>query len=276
MITATTLYYLFAILFSLCIGSFLNVVIYRLPKMLYQQQCKDCRVLLKLPLLKEKPLNLCLPRSFCPHCQTKIKAWHNIPLLGFFLLKRRCSKCKKPISWSYPIIELLTCLLTLFHFWYFGFTEQAFFALGFVYFLIPLFCIDLKEQLLPDVLTLSLLWLGLVANSLSLFTSLHDAVLSSLCAYLFLWIFIHLYYLLTKKVGMGHGDFKLFAALGAWFGWFFLPFILFFSCLIAAIIGLIYLKMQQKPTDTPIPFGPFLCVSGILTLYAKPLIMLIF
>lgn len=255
-----TLYYILLALFSLCVGSFLNVIIYRLPFMLHAdaENTNTC-------------LNLCVPRSFCPHCKTPIKYRHNLPVLGFFLLKRRCFFCHQPIAWRYPLVEAVTCLLTVTTAWLFGFNLGGLFAVGFVWLLIPLFFIDIEHQLLPDSLTLTLLWLGLLANTQGLFTPINEAVLSVIGAYLFLWLFIHSYYLITHKVGMGHGDFKLFAALAAWFGWSFLPLILLVSSLTGAIFGITYLKINKQNKDTPIAFGPFLCIAGLIVLYYQTL-----
>lgn len=252
---------------GLLIGSLLNVVIVRLPMMLFSTWEKECKALLAEPVELTPSINLFFPRSFCPHCRCKIRAWHNIPLLSFLWLKGRCYDCKTPISIQYPLVELLTCLLSLMIYWYFGLNLTSVAALLFLWFIIPMCLIDLKHQILPDVLTLSLLWLGLIANTQNLFTTLSIAVFSAAGGYILLWLFIHLFYLITGKIGMGHGDFKLFAAFGAWFGWTKLPFILLSSALTGAIIGIIYLKINQKSTATPIPFGPFLCFSGLITLF---------
>ncbi len=259
-------YFLLA-LFSLSVGSFLNVVIYRLPKMLLAEWRSECQTLLHLEPSELKPLNLFLPRSFCPNCNHIISAWINIPLLSYFLLKGKCNNCSQPISFYYPLVEFLTCLLALAAAYHFGFGLKLVFALLFISFLIPLFFIDLKQQFLPDSLTLSLLWLGLIANTQELFTSLTTAVFSAVVAYLFLWLFIKIFYLITGKIGMGNGDFKLFAALAAWFGWTQLLNILIISSLSGAIIGSIYLKITAQTKDSPIPFGPFLCLAGIIILF---------
>lgn len=241
---------------SLCVGSLLNLVIYRLPIMLIAQENNQ-----------PQTINLFLPRSFCTHCKATVGALQNIPVLSYLFLKGRCYHCKTHISWRYPFIELLTCALSLYATWHFGLTLILVFALPALWLLITLVFIDLDHQLLPDCLTLSLLWLGLLANTQHLFTSLNNAVISAVVAYLSLWLFVKLFYLITGKIGMGNGDFKLFAAFGAWFGWTLLPFILFLASFIGAVIGLIYLKINNKPKDTPIPFGPFLCVSGMIALF---------
>lgn len=265
-IQSPTTYTLLA-LFSLAIGSLLNVIIYRLPLMIQAEWKKECRQLLNLsPELSEK-INLFFPRSFCPACKTMIPAIHNIPLFSYFFLRGRCRQCKHPISLRYPLVEVLSCLLALLAAWHFDFNLTLVFAFLFIWVLISLFFIDLQHQLLPDSLTLGLLWLGLIANTQSLFTSLPDAVLSAAGAYLSLWFFIQVFYLCTGKIGMGHGDFKLFAAFGAWFGWVQLPLILLFASVTGALIGIIYLKAKGKTKNTPIPFGPFLCIAGLISLF---------
>lgn len=255
-------------LFSLCVGSLLNVVIYRLPIMLRNEWREQCCELLTIEQgNKEQSINLFFPRSFCPECNTLVSAGHNIPLLSYLFLKGKCATCKTTIPRRYPFIEALTLALSLYAAWHFGFTLQLSFVLLALWMLICLFFIDLDHQLLPDSLTLSLLWLGLIANTQNLFTSLPLAVLSAAGAYLSLWLFIKIFYLITGKIGMGNGDFKLFAAFGAWFGWIYLPFILLMASIAGAVIGLIYLRCNNQTTDTAIPFGPFLCCAGIITLF---------
>ncbi len=254
-------------LLSLTVGSFLNVVIHRLPLMLQTEWRIECRNLLQQIQVDEKKINLFFPRSFCPGCNHLIHAWQNIPLISYILLRGRCHHCKSTISLRYPIVEILSMMGGVLAAWHFGFTITLLFALLFVWLIICLCFIDLEHQLLPDSLSLSLLWLGLLVNTKSLFTSLPDAVFSAAGAYLSLWIIIKLFYLCTGKIGMGNGDFKLFAALGAWFGWMQLPIILMLSSISGAIIGIIYLKNSKQTYRTPIPFGPFLCVSGLIVLF---------
>lgn len=260
--------YVAVALFSLAIGSLLNVVIYRLPIMLEDEWRQEYRELLQLETKEKKhSINLFLPRSFCPSCKTMIKSWQNIPLLSYLFLRGKCLHCKAPIPIRYPLIELSTMLLSLYASWHFGFILQLPFVLIAIWLLICLFFIDLDHQILPDCLTLSLLWIGLIANTENLFTPLPEAVLSAAGAYIGLWLFIKLFYEVTGKIGMGNGDFKLFAAFGAWFGWKFLPLILLFSSIAGTIIGLLYLYLQDKSKDTTIPFGPFLCIAGLTTLF---------
>lgn len=254
-------------LFSLAIGSLLNVVIYRLPLMMQAEWRIQCQNLLSLTQEAPSNLNLFFPRSFCPQCRQIIPFWHNLPILSYCLLRGRCHVCRKSIPVRYPLVELLSLVFSLLTLWHFGLSVTAAFALLFIWTLIVIFFIDLEHQMIPDSLSLSLLWLGLIANTQSLFTSLPDAVLSAVAAYLSLWLLIKLFYLVTGKIGMGHGDFKLFAAFGAWFGWTELPFILFFSAVTGAMIGLIYLKTTHQSRETPIPFGPFLCMAALLSLF---------
>ena len=260
-------------LFALAIGSLLNVIIYRLPLMLQAEYRNMCNSLSDLSDAPSPTINLFFPRSFCPKCHHKIRAFENIPLFSYLFLMGRCGQCKQAISWRYPCIELLYMILSLYSLYTFGFNQIFLFTLVFFALLIPMCFIDLDHQLLPDSLTQGLLWIGLIANTQSLFTTLPDAVLSAAGAYLSLWLFIKLFYLITGKIGMGHGDFKLFAAFGAWFGWSQLPLILLMSSLIGALIGIVYLKVSGKSHATPIPFGPFLCFAGIISLFFGPSII---
>jgi leader peptidase (prepilin peptidase)/N-methyltransferase len=259
--------YIFLGLFSLTVGSLLNVVIYRLPLMLNIEWTSQCRSLLKLPDQPDDQINLFFPRSFCPGCKNMIPFWHNLPILSYCLLRGQCHQCHQKIPFRYPLIEGVCLGLSLFSAFFFGFTLPLIFALLFIWLLICMFVIDLQHQLLPDSLTIGLLWLGLIANTQHLFTTLPTAVLSAAGAYMSLWLFIKLYYLFTGKVGMGHGDFKLFAALGAWFGWTQLPLILLISSISGAITGILYLKTTRQTRETPIPFGPFLCTAGLVSLF---------
>lgn len=254
-------------IFSLAIGSFLNVVIYRLPIMLHAEWQEEIHNFLSYSPKRKSRLNLFLPRSFCPSCKTKLTALYNIPLISYFFLKGCCRHCQQPISLRYPLVELISCMLALLTAWQFGFNPNLVFSLLFIWILLALFFIDLEQQLLPDSLTLGLLWLGLIANTQSLFTPLSNAVFGAAAAYLSLWSFNHLFFWLRGKIGMGHGDFKLFAALGAWLGWMKLPFILFFASALGAIIGGVVLIIQGKNYDYPIPFGPFLCLASVTVFF---------
>lgn len=257
-------------LFSLLVGSFLNVVIHRLPQMLEASWKEACHTFLSktAPTAKKKPVfNLCFPRSFCPVCNQTISAWHNIPLLSFIFLKGRSTCCQKAISWQYPCVELICLMLSVFAALHFGFSLQLLAALFFIWMLISLTVIDLKHQILPDSLTLGLLWLGLLVNIQDMITPLPDAVLGAALGYITLWLVMTGFYYITGKIGMGQGDFKLLAALGAWFGWATLPLILLMASLLGAVAGITYLKLSKQSKETPIPFGPFLCFSGLIALF---------
>ena len=265
--------YVFLALLSLAIGSLLNVIIYRLPLMLKAEWESQCHNFLHISNEQPQKINLFFPRSFCPNCKSIIPFWHNIPIVSYCLLWGRCHQCRQHISLRYPLIEAVCLSLSLLAAYHFGFNLSLIFVLLFIWLLICMFVIDLQHQLLPDSLTLCLLWLGLIANAQSLFTTLPTAVLSAAGAYVALWLFIKLFYLITGKIGMGHGDFKLFAAFGAWFGWTQLPVILLISSITGAITGIIYLKSTSQTRETPIPFGPFLCIAGLISLfYGKTII----
>jgi leader peptidase (prepilin peptidase)/N-methyltransferase len=262
------IFYIFLSLVYLCIGSFLNVIIVRLPKIIYLQHEKSCHSTLKIPLNIELPsLNIVTTPSHCSHCDFKIPFWHNIPVLSFLILRGRCANCYGKISWLYPFIEILTMISSLVVVNIFGYNLQTIYILLFVWIIICLSFIDIKTKLLPDCLTISLLWLGLLANINDLYTILPHAIYGAIGGYLSLWIIINLYSLLTGKVGMGEGDFKLFAALGAWFGVLALPKILVIACALGIFFGLIYLIGFHKSKNTPIAFGPFLGIAGILFLF---------
>lgn len=252
---------------ALVIGSFLNLLIYRLPKMLEYNFKRECAVFLKKPIPKPLKINLFYPRSFCTVCKKTIPMISNIPLLSYCVQQGKCRSCKAHISFQYPLVEALTLILSLFAAWQFGFTTQLGFALLFIWMVLPLFFIDMKHYLLPDGLTLSLLWVGLIANTQGLFCDLPDAVYGAVVGYSVLFVVTKLFFLSTGKVGMGQGDLKLFAALGAWFGWFMLPLMLLIASVMGVLAGLFYLKSTGKSKDTPIPFGPFICLSGLLALY---------
>ncbi len=267
MMLVPPLIYVFVALCSLLIGSFLNVLIYRLPQILKRQWEEGLSDFTGLASQNFSEINLCFPRSFCPHCKSTIKASKNIPILSYFMLRRRCKNCQNPISLRYPLVELLSCLLALCSASYFGITLQFGFSLIFIWLSLALFFIDLEHYLLPDSLTLLLLWIGLIANTQNMFTPLTTAVVSAALAYCTLWGFNKLFYLTTNKIGMGNGDFKLFAAFGAWFGYLKLLLILLLASMIGVTFGILYLKLQKKDRNTPIPFGPFICFSGIIFLF---------
>ena len=223
---------------------------------------QECRILLEQEPEDLETFNLMLPRSHCPYCQQMIAAYYNIPIISYFMLKGRCAMCLHPISKRYPIIESITCVVSAFLAWHFGLGPQLWAALAFSYALIAITMIDIDEQLIPDIITLPMIWLGLLLNTQHLFTTLDSAVIGAIAGYSSLWLFTKIYYLLTYKVGMGNGDFKLFALFGAWIGWQVLPFIIICSSLVGAIIGIILMLSKQADRNTAIPFGPYLAIAG--------------
>lgn len=254
-------------LFSLLIGSFLNVLVYRLPKMMHRDWEMQARDILTLePANPETTFNLVLPNSQCPHCGHEIKALENIPLLSWLALGGKCSACRAPISTRYPLVELACGLISAYIAWHFGFTWQTAGMLLLSWSLLALSLIDADHQLLPDDLVLPMLWLGLILNSFNLFTSLPAALWGAVAGYLSLWSVYWLFKLLTGKEGMGHGDFKLLAMLGAWGGWQVLPLTIVLSSLAGAVLGVILLKVRNAETSTPLPFGPYLALAGWIAL----------
>ncbi len=255
-------------LVGLLVGSFLNVVIYRLPKMMENEWRSQCISLLEPE--KEQtaatPFNLATPASRCPHCDHRIRPWENIPLLSYLLLRGRCSSCKNRISMRYPIIELICGLLTAVVAWHFGFGWQALAAMVFSWSLIALTMIDFDHQLLPDNITLPLLWLGLLLSINELFVDSHTSLIGAAAGYLALWSVYWLFKLLTGKEGMGYGDFKLLALLGAWMGWQMLPVIILLSSVVGAVVGIILILSRGRDRNIPIPFGPYLAAAGWLAL----------
>jgi len=256
---------------GLCIGSLLNVIVYRLPVMMQQQWRAECLEYLALPQQPEQttttPVNLFTPRSHCPHCKHSLAIWQNIPLLSYCLLRGRCAYCTKPISVRYPLLELFTAVLSVFVVWMFAYSWESLYALIFTWSLLCLACIDLDHHMLPDLVTLPLLWLGLLLSTASVFSNSYDAIIGAAVAYGSLWLFIKLFKCLTGKDGMGHGDFKLFAMFGAWLGWQVLPFIITFAAIVGSIVGIIFLLCTRQGKNTPIPFGPFLAISGWLAMF---------
>lgn len=254
-------------LLGLLIGSFLNVVIYRLPVMMQRDWRQQAREILELPAEpKQETFNLILPNSCCPHCQHQITPWENIPLVSYLFLRGKCSNCKTPISLRYPLIELACGLLSGYIAFHYGFGWQAAGMLILTWGLLAMSMIDCDHQLLPDSLVLPLLWLGLIANHFGLFTSLEDALWGAIAGYLSLWSVYWLFKLVTGKEGMGYGDFKLLAMLGAWGGWQVLPLTILLSSLVGAVLGLIMLRLRNQETSTPIPFGPYLAIAGWIAL----------
>lgn len=255
-------------LIGLLVGSFLNVVIYRLPIMMQQNWRKDCQEYLGLEveLQANEPFNLVLPLSRCPACNAPIKPYQNIPVISYVFLKGKCANCENPISLRYPIIEVFTALLSLIIAWHFGFTPQTGYALFLTWSLIALSFIDIDHHLLPDSITLPVLWLGLFLSIFDLFTDSHASIIGAVAGYLVLWSIFHLFKLLTGKEGMGYGDFKLLALFGAWLGWQSLPAIILLSSLVGALIGITLIILSRHDRNTPIPFGPYLAAAGWIAL----------
>jgi leader peptidase (prepilin peptidase)/N-methyltransferase len=256
-----------ALVIGLLIGSFLNVVVWRLPKMLEREWRLQAHDVLDLPPEAPGPVyNLILPHSECPDCGHRIRAWENIPVLSYLFLRGRCSNCATSISKRYPLTELACGVLSAFVAWHFGFGWQACMVLVLSWGLLAMSLIDAEHQLLPDVLVLPLIWLGLIVNSFGLFVSLHDALWGAVAGYMALWTVFWLFKLITGKDGIGYGDFKLLAMLGAWGGWQILPLTILLSSLLGAIIGVILLRLRDEKTSTPLPFGPYLAIAGWIAL----------
>jgi leader peptidase (prepilin peptidase)/N-methyltransferase len=270
-------------LVGLIVGSFLNVVIHRLPIVLQRQWRQEYAELAGTPSASTgvaETYNLVWPGSRCPHCGHSIRAWENIPVVSFLWLRGKCAACAAPISWRYPLVELLTAVLTAVVAWHFGCSLAALAVILLTWGLIALTFIDIDHQLLPDLITLPFLWLGLLLNSLDLlpYNGLASAVIGAAAGYLTLWLVFHIFKLLTGKEGMGYGDFKLLALFGAWFGWQALPLVILLSSLVGAITGLSFILIAGRDRSLPIPFGPFLCAAGwiaalwgtdIITLYLQ-------
>ena len=261
-----------AFLFGLLVGSFLNVVILRLPAWLEWRWKSDCREMLELEPLDaaEKPPGIVVQSSRCPKCGHKLAAWENIPLLSFLLLRGRCRGCKTPISWQYPLVELLTGVAFAVVVWQFGATWQSLAVLVFTGMAIGMSGIDMRTTLLPDGMTLPLLWLGLLVSLVPLFVSPADAIIGATVGYLSLWSVYWGFKLLTGKEGMGYGDFKLLAAIGAWCGVNAILPVVLISSLIGAIVGGAWLAIRGRDRATPIPFGPFLAAAGWVQLVFAP------
>jgi leader peptidase (prepilin peptidase) / N-methyltransferase len=266
---------------SLLIGSFLNVVIYRLPRILDAQWRAQCAELTGQPAAEvDQALTLSSPRSHCPACKAPVKAIHNIPVVSWLALRGRCASCGVAIPARYPLVELATAVLSATVAWHFGFGFEAGCALLVTWMLIPLTGIDADHQLLPDCITLPLLWLGLLASlghdptsTDALPVAPADAIIGAAAGYLFLWSVFHAFKLLTGKEGMGFGDFKLFAALGAWLGWQMLPLILLLSAAVGALVGIALIVFRKQGREVPIPYGPYLAGAGWIAMLWGPQIV---
>src|SRR5690554_2306100 len=267
------LLYLVVIFVSLCVGSFLNVVILRLPKMMKQEWRCQCEEFLEVPegdRKSDERITLSKPASTCPSCGHKIRAWENIPVISWLMLGGKCSSCKTRISPRYPIIEALTAIFSVVTVYLLGPSEAALWALLMVWALVALTMIDFDTQLLPDGITLPLMWLGLVLNYFGVLTEFGSAFWGAVAGYLSLWSVYWLFRLATGKEGMGHGDFKLLAALGAWLGWQLLPAVILLSSLVGAVVGIALMVFKKHEREVPIPFGPYLAAAGLLSLWFGP------
>lgn len=262
--------------FALVIGSFLNVVVYRLPLMMereWREQCSELEKMEPASSLPTGPFNLIVPSSHCPACGANVRVWQNIPVISYLLLRGQCANCKHSISARYPLVELLTAVLAALCAWRFGIGWEALMAVGLTFALVPISMIDAETQLIPDSIVLPLLWVGLgmslfhpVVGSDTLFIAPRDAIVGAMAGYLSLWSVYKLFKIITGKEGMGYGDFKLLAALGAWLGWQQLPMIILMSAVVGAIVGISLMVIRNHDRGTPIPFGPYLAAAGWITM----------
>ena len=252
---------------GLMIGSFLNVVIFRVPKMMERAWAEECAHLRGETIEVQPPYNIVTPRSACMYCGHKLKAIENIPLMSYLLLKGRCSRCRTLISPRYPAVELLTAAISGFIAWHFGFGFTAFAALAFSWSLIVLAFIDIDTQLLPNDITIPLLWSGLLINLADTFTDIHSAVLGAVAGYFALWSIYWCFKLVTRREGMGYGDFKLLAAIGAWLGWQMLPLVILVSSVAGTLVGTTLIIVAKRGRHVPVPFGPYLAAGGLATLF---------
>jgi leader peptidase (prepilin peptidase)/N-methyltransferase len=262
----TLAFVLCALVLGLLVGSFLNVVIHRLPIMMQRDWRAQAREFLELPAEPASTFNLVLPNSHCPQCDHEIRPWENVPLVSWLALRGKCSSCRASISSRYPLVELLCGVLSGYVAWHFSFSWQAGAMLLLTWGLLAMSMIDVDHQLLPDSLVLPLLWLGLIANYFGLFAPLPEAVWGAVAGYLSLWSVYWLFKLVTGKEGMGYGDFKLLAMLGAWGGWQVLPLTILLSSVVGAVLGTIMLRMKKTDIGTTIPFGPYLAIAGWVAL----------
>jgi len=253
---------------GLFVGSFLNVVIYRVPEAMQREWRFEAESFLNpdKDIPPPEPFNIMVPGSRCPHCKTAIKPWHNIPLLGYALIAGKCAACKEPISLRYPMIEASTALLGMLVVYLMGPGVTTLFYIALVWTLLVLTMIDIDHQLLPDSITLWLLWLGFGFNTVFETVPLVDAVWGAIAGYLSLWSIYWLFKLATGKEGMGYGDFKLLAALGAWLGWQALPLVVVLSSFVGAVLGIAGILIQGRDKSQPMPFGPYLAIAGVIAL----------
>jgi len=261
-----TLLAMIGLLLGAIIGSFLNVVIYRLPLILRSEWSNEAKLFLGMAPDDTNSLSLSTPRSRCPDCGTQLKAIHNIPVLSYCFLRGRCSNCNSLISIQYPLIELLSAFLTAYILISYGLSDKALFCLIFTYSLIALAVIDMREQILPDQITLPLLWLGLILSLAGYWTNSFDAIIGASIGYMSLWSVMKIFKLITGKEGMGYGDFKLNAAIGAWLGWQMVPTVILLSSFLGAVIGLFAIVFLGHDRRSPFAFGPYLCLAGWVTM----------
>lgn len=252
---------------GLMVGSFLNVVIYRLPEMMKRSWMSQCAELRGEPIKAEASFNLLMPRSNCPQCGHRIAVWENIPIISYIFLRGKCSQCYTRISLRYPFVEALTAFMSGYVAWHYGFSLTTFAILFFVWALIALAAIDLDTQLLPDDITLPLIWLGLLVNLNNGLTDIQSAVVGAMIGYVSLWTIYWCFKLATGKEGMGYGDFKLLSAIGAWLGWHMLPIVILLSSFVGAIIGISLIIAARLNKSIPIPFGPYLVGGAIIALF---------
>ena len=260
------LYLTVCVLLGLCCGSFLNVVIHRMPRIMENRWRAECAELNGQEPAPAERYNLVVPRSRCPSCGHAITALENIPLVSYMALRGKCSACRTPISPRYPIIEALTGVLSGYVAWRMGFTFAAAGALVFTWAMIALAFIDLDTFYLPDDITLPLVWAGLLFNLVGGFTDLASAVIGGVAGYATLWLVFWIFKFATGKEGMGYGDFKLLAAIGAWLGWKMLPLVILLSSFVGAVVGVALIVLARRGRDVPIPFGPYLAVAGVIAL----------
>ncbi len=280
LLNITALFSALAGVVGLLVGSFLNVVIYRLPIMMQRGWRKECLEYLQInpesvqadgsrnagAQSHEEPFNLVFPLSRCPGCNTPIKPYQNIPVISYLFLRGKCATCGCHISMRYPLIEAFTAISSFIVAWHFGYTPQAVFALLLTWSLIALIFIDVDHQLLPDSITLPMLWLGMCLSLFNVYTDTHASIIGAVAGYAALWAVFHLFKLATGKEGMGYGDFKLLALFGAWLGWQYLPIIILLSSLVGAVIGVGMIVFVKHDHTVPIPFGPYLAAAGWIAL----------
>ncbi|MDZ7842952.1 MAG: A24 family peptidase [Gammaproteobacteria bacterium] len=266
------LLYVAVVLFGLIVGSFLNVVIVRLPVMLEASWRQQCRALLEPDAAEEtgEPYNLVHPRSRCPHCQAPVRAIQNIPVVSWLWLRGRCARCRAAIGLRYPVIEILAAVLAVAALSQFGLSWQLAGALALYWSFLAMSAIDIEHQLLPDNIVLPLLWVGLLANSFGLYTDIHSALYGAFFGYASLWLVFQGFRLLTGKEGMGYGDFKLLACIGAWLGWQALPLVILLAAFCGAIVGIAMIVFRGQERSQPIPFGPFLCAAAFVAMMWGP------